>query len=82
MTLFSLNEHIYSIVNDSQTDHLICWTQQGDAIWIPDASAFSKAVLPRYFKHNNWQSFVRQLNRKCCPFHSKINAVILTYNDD
>lgn len=70
-----------SIVNDPETNHLICWSQQGDAIWIPDASNFSKAVLPRYFKHNNWQSFVRQLNRKCRRYTWMINAVILTYNN-
>ncbi|KAI9320090.1 HSF-type DNA-binding-domain-containing protein, partial [Dichotomocladium elegans] len=58
------------IVNDQQTNQFIWWTTKGKSIWIPDAAAFSKSVLPRHFKHSNWQSFVRQLNlygfRKVC----------------
>ncbi|KAI9252393.1 hypothetical protein BDA99DRAFT_427412, partial [Phascolomyces articulosus] len=50
------------IINDSSTDNLACWTSNGQGLYVPDAAAFAKSVLPQYFKHNNWQSFVRQLN--------------------
>jgi len=41
----------------------ICgWNAAGDTIVIRDADAFVKQVLPRFFKHRNLPSFVRQLN--------------------
>lgn len=39
-----------------------CWNQDGTSIIVKDQSHFTKSVLPRYFKHSNFQSFVRQLN--------------------
>ncbi|KDN52288.1 winged helix DNA-binding domain-containing protein, partial [Tilletiaria anomala UBC 951] len=40
----------------------IKWTPDGAAFRVFDSVTFSRDVLPNYFKHNNWQSFIRQLN--------------------
>ncbi|KAI8868604.1 hypothetical protein GQ42DRAFT_125019, partial [Ramicandelaber brevisporus] len=53
---------LYEIVKDPQLDHLISWNAGGDAIIVHDPEALSRQVLPIYFKHSNWNSFVRQLN--------------------
>ncbi|KAI7852114.1 HSF-type DNA-binding-domain-containing protein [Circinella umbellata] len=53
---------LWIMLNDSSINNLIRWSVDGRAICIPDVSAFSKDILPQYFKHNNWSSFIRQLN--------------------
>ncbi|PIA16306.1 winged helix DNA-binding domain-containing protein, partial [Coemansia reversa NRRL 1564] len=50
------------MVADPDTDNLISWTTEGDCFKVTDPPEFSQTVLPSYFKHGNWQSFVRQLN--------------------
>ncbi|KAI7887355.1 hypothetical protein K492DRAFT_102092, partial [Lichtheimia hyalospora FSU 10163] len=52
------------MLHDAEVQNLISWNDTGDIIHISNPSKFSQHVLPRYFKHNNWQSFVRQLNSK------------------
>ncbi|KAI7905107.1 HSF-type DNA-binding-domain-containing protein [Cokeromyces recurvatus] len=61
------------MLEDPETSELICWSTQGDLFSVSNPTAFSKTVLPQYFKHNNWQSFVRQLNMY--GFH-KVNDLI------
>ncbi|KAJ2380274.1 Flocculation suppression protein, partial [Coemansia sp. RSA 2603] len=53
---------LYAMVADSTTDCLISWVAEGDCFKVTDPVGFSRNVLPVYFKHGNWQSFVRQLN--------------------
>ncbi|XP_016348098.1 heat shock factor protein 1 isoform X2 [Sinocyclocheilus anshuiensis] len=53
---------LWTLVEDPDTDPLICWSPSGNSFHVFDQSRFSKEVLPKYFKHNNMASFVRQLN--------------------
>lgn len=53
---------LYTMVEDPSIQHLISWAPSGDVFSVSNPTEFSKSVLPQYFKHNNWQSFVRQLN--------------------
>ena len=38
------------------------WSSGGDSFVIKDVEAFSSEILPLYFKHSKFPSFVRQLN--------------------
>ncbi|XP_060799149.1 heat shock factor protein 1 isoform X5 [Neoarius graeffei] len=53
---------LWTLVDDPETDPLICWSPNGNSFHVFDQGRFSKEVLPKYFKHNNMASFVRQLN--------------------
>ncbi|XP_062997280.1 heat shock factor protein 4 [Elgaria multicarinata webbii] len=53
---------LWTLVEDPETNHLICWSINGTSFHVFDQGQFAKEVLPKYFKHNNMASFVRQLN--------------------
>ncbi|KAI8369180.1 HSF-type DNA-binding-domain-containing protein [Choanephora cucurbitarum] len=53
---------LYNMVVDKQYQHLIAWTYTGTSFVVCNITDFSKDVLPKHFKHNNFSSFVRQLN--------------------
>ncbi|NP_001090266.1 heat shock transcription factor 1 S homeolog [Xenopus laevis] len=53
---------LWTLVEDPDTDPLICWSPEGNSFHVFDQGQFAKEVLPKYFKHNNMASFVRQLN--------------------
>lgn len=50
------------MVNDSTTDNLIRWTPSGTSFIVPSSEKLGRELLPRFFKHSNFGSFVRQLN--------------------
>ncbi|XP_054619376.1 heat shock factor protein-like isoform X2 [Dunckerocampus dactyliophorus] len=53
---------LWTLLEDPETDPLICWSPTGNSFHVYDQARFSKEVLPQFFKHNNMASFIRQLN--------------------
>ncbi|XP_057780955.1 heat stress transcription factor A-7a-like [Salvia miltiorrhiza] len=52
----------FDMVDDFTTSHIVSWSRGGRSFVVWDPIAFSSMLLPAYFKHNNFSSFVRQLN--------------------
>ncbi|XP_027360110.1 heat stress transcription factor B-2b-like isoform X1 [Abrus precatorius] len=52
----------YQLVDDSSADDLISWNEDGTSFIVWRPAEFARDLLPKYFKHNNFSSFVRQLN--------------------
>lgn len=52
----------YEMVEDSSTDQVISWSTTRNSFIVWDSHKFSTTLLPRFFKHSNFSSFIRQLN--------------------
>ncbi|KAG0001244.1 stress-responsive transcription factor hsf1 [Modicella reniformis] len=53
---------LYNMVNGANSSELIKWSDDGQSFIVANHVEFAKEVLPKFFKHNNFSSFVRQLN--------------------
>ncbi|CAD5165655.1 unnamed protein product [Musa acuminata subsp. malaccensis] len=50
------------MVDDASTDAIVSWSSTGASFVVWNPIDFVTSLLPTYFKHNNFSSFVRQLN--------------------
>lgn len=53
---------VLKIIENKSNETIVMWGEEGEFI-IKNVLRFTKEVLPKYFKHANFQSFVRQLNK-------------------
>jgi heat shock transcription factor len=61
---------ITSFLEESRNTELIRWSDDGRSFIVLDEDEFAKTLIPELFKHNNYASFVRQLNMY--GFHKKV----------
>ncbi|KAK2633356.1 hypothetical protein Ddye_032753 [Dipteronia dyeriana] len=52
----------YEMVDDPVTNSTVSWSRSGCSFVVWNPPEFAIHLLPKYFKHNNFSSFVRQLN--------------------
>lgn len=52
----------YDMVDDSSTDDIVSWSSANTSFVVWNPPEFAARLLPTYFKHNNFSSFIRQLN--------------------
>lgn len=62
----------YDIICDPTSDDIIGWNEVGDGFVVKNVNKFQDEILHKYFKHNNFTSFIRQLNMY--DFHKTRNG--------
>ncbi|KAJ4950622.1 hypothetical protein NE237_027454 [Protea cynaroides] len=66
-----VNFEVVGLVDDPSIDDVISWNEDGSTFIVWRPAEFARDLLPKYFKHSNFSSFVRQLNtygfRKIVP---------------
>jgi heat shock transcription factor len=65
-----LANRVISFLDESKNTELIRWSDDGRSFIVIDEDEFAKTLIPELFKHNNYASFVRQLNMY--GFHKKV----------
>lgn len=58
----------YMMVSNPSTDAIVSWSSTNRSFVVWNQPEFSKDLLPKFFKHNNFSSFVRQLNTYVSKF--------------
>ncbi|KAL5774193.1 hypothetical protein ACOSP7_011750 [Xanthoceras sorbifolium] len=52
----------YEMVDDLSSDSVVSWSPSNKSFVVWNPPEFARDLLPRFFKHNNFSSFIRQLN--------------------
>ena len=55
-------EKLFKILKKKKNNHIIHWNEDGTKIVISDPIKFTVNILPKNFNHQNYSSFIRQLN--------------------
>ncbi|OGE48363.1 hypothetical protein PENARI_c029G03693 [Penicillium arizonense] len=54
---------LYKMLEDPTYASIVRWGDEGDSFVVLECEKFTKTILPKHFKHSNFASFVRQLNK-------------------
>jgi hypothetical protein len=57
----SFIEKAWEMLTHTEHQHIIRWLDNGQAFQIIDEPLFCSELLPLYFKHSNFSSFIRQV---------------------
>ncbi|RFU24135.1 hypothetical protein B7463_g12196, partial [Scytalidium lignicola] len=52
-----------AMLEDPSYEHIVKWGEGGESFVVLENEKFTKSILPKHFKHSNFASFVRQLNK-------------------
>ncbi|KAE9610401.1 hypothetical protein Lal_00006053 [Lupinus albus] len=52
----------YEMVDDPSSDSIVSWSANSKSFIVWNPMEFARDLLPKFFKHNNFSSFIRQLN--------------------
>ncbi|KAM3128449.1 hypothetical protein pb186bvf_019457 [Paramecium bursaria] len=52
----------FEMLEDESLKEIVSWTESGLSFVVKSQKQLSQSVLPHYFKHRNYSSFLRQLN--------------------
>jgi len=67
---------IYKMVSDPATQDIVSWNDRGDGFVVRNEFVFASQIMRTYFRHQNFSSFVRQLN--FYGFHKRSSPSSLT----
>ncbi|KAG9400212.1 DnaJ sub C member 7 [Aphanomyces cochlioides] len=65
---------------EAESSAVIKWADDGTAVQIIDPARVTNEILPKYFSHNNFQSFQRQLNYFGFRKWTKTKTYICTFS--
>lgn len=54
---------LYKMLEEPESESVVGWGPQRTTLVIKDQILFQRDILPKHFKHSNFASFVRQLNK-------------------
>jgi hypothetical protein len=67
----------YEMVDEPSTDAIISWSDTNRSFIVWNPPVFTSDLLPKFFKHKNFSSFIRQLN----TYVSKFNLMYFIFMD-
>ena len=68
-----------SIAKHALTHHLVSRSVDGTAFEVKDPKKLEAEILPKYFRHSRFQSFVRQLNFYNFKKTNKVSRILVMF---
>ena len=69
----------YDVVDDLATDAIVSWGAGNNSFVVWNTPDFARHLLPKYFKHSNFSSFVRQLNTYVRPPVNPLQFILINF---
>ena len=69
----------YQLVDDPSSDHIVSWGEDDTTFVVWRPQEFARDLLPNFFKHNNFSSFVRQLNTYVLSLSLSLSPCLYIY---